>query len=408
MSDVSGRFQQIAQVIVPVVPWAIIVALFAVAGVVLWKIVSVLLKIPEPGLELTLPLVVIAGVVILLLVLAVVSLLFAYFQLGDPKQALGLPEGSVRAVIALSLVVLFAIVSIFLYESLSMRQRLHVFSAVTAAKLAEIKKTVPAELIVPVEVADDKFDVIIRNIPNPASEDLAKQLLVLLGTLVTSVAGFYFGANSVASAQAAVTSALAGKPTGLSSATVGSIKPQPLKGDGSAQKIAISGANLGQVNDVTLRRDNDTIHATEVKAEDTLITCVVTVDAARAPGKWDLMASDGKEIKKFPQAIEIANASTLRSSSGAFEMALSAVAPPVVKANGLQKISISGSNLGKVNDVMFRKGSDTISATDIKAEDAKVTCNVVIDSKRAPGKWDVIVSDGTHLKMLREALEITV
>ena len=73
------------------------------------------------GSEMKLPLLAIGGVILLLLVLAAVSVLFGVFGLSDKTQALALPEGSVRAVLALSLVVLFAILSVFLFNSLSNR-----------------------------------------------------------------------------------------------------------------------------------------------------------------------------------------------------------------------------------------------------------------------------------------------
>src|SRR5712692_6279451 len=94
--------------------------------------------------EVKLPIIAIAGVLLLLGALAVVSVAFSLFELSDKTQALGLPEGSIRAVIALSLIVLFAIFSVYLYSSL------------------------------------------IGQSPSSPNADFAKQLLVLIGTLVTA------------------------------------------------------------------------------------------------------------------------------------------------------------------------------------------------------------------------------
>ncbi len=47
------------------------------------------------------------------------------------------------------------------------------------------------------------YRVYSREPANQAGTDLAKQLLVLIGTLVTAVASFYFGSKAVADAQAA-------------------------------------------------------------------------------------------------------------------------------------------------------------------------------------------------------------
>lgn len=66
--------------------------------------------------EIQLPLLLSAGVVLLLMALSAVTVVFHHQQLTDPKEALGLPQGSVRAVIALTLILIFAISSIYLYS----------------------------------------------------------------------------------------------------------------------------------------------------------------------------------------------------------------------------------------------------------------------------------------------------
>src|SRR5262245_15775710 len=69
--------------------------------------------------SVSLPVLAIAGVIALLVSIAVVAGAFTLFGLADGKEALGLPEGSVRAVIALSLIVLFAILAIYLYSDMA-------------------------------------------------------------------------------------------------------------------------------------------------------------------------------------------------------------------------------------------------------------------------------------------------
>jgi hypothetical protein len=63
-----------------------------------------------------LPLVAICGVVVLITMLTIVTMTFKSLGLENPGQAMGLPEGSIRAVLALSLVVLFAILAVFTYR----------------------------------------------------------------------------------------------------------------------------------------------------------------------------------------------------------------------------------------------------------------------------------------------------
>src|SRR5262249_55223810 len=141
--------------------------------------------------EIRLPLLAIAGVVVLFATLALVSVSFATFGLQDPKQALALPEGSVRAAIALALIVLFAVLTVYLYASAAS-------SGVSSAPnltLDEKNKFLAAldknQIIAVVPPKDDNppFTVYFQA-RGPGSIEFAKEIFVLLGTLVTSVASF--------------------------------------------------------------------------------------------------------------------------------------------------------------------------------------------------------------------------
>src|SRR5439155_16505901 len=85
---------------------------------------------------------------------------------------------------------------------------------------------------------------------NPTGDDFAKQLLVLLGTLVTSVASFYFGSQAVTSAVAATQAALSGNgtlATKKANPSIKSISPTTRKNDGTTASLTIDGSNLGSV-----------------------------------------------------------------------------------------------------------------------------------------------------------------
>jgi len=105
--------------------------------------------------ELKLPLLIVTAVVGLLGSLALVVIVFAVYQLTDKKYALALPDGSIRGVMALLLIVLFAVLTVFLTIRLG-------------------------------NITDAQRPVV----------DFAKQLLTILGTLMTSVASFYFGTRA--------------------------------------------------------------------------------------------------------------------------------------------------------------------------------------------------------------------
>ena len=54
-----------------------------------------------------------------MIVLGLLAFVFSALNLSNQNEALGLPSGTVRAVIALMLLVIFAIVAIFLYSDVS-------------------------------------------------------------------------------------------------------------------------------------------------------------------------------------------------------------------------------------------------------------------------------------------------
>src|SRR5262252_21344 len=114
------------------------------AFVLLFIMLSRSLQSSEPTIKL--PVLIIVGIMALFATLALVAVTFSVAGLSDSSQALGLPEGSVRAAIALSLIVIFAITSIYLYGSLK-----------------DVKE-------------------------GSAGVDFAKQVFAVVGTLMTSVA----------------------------------------------------------------------------------------------------------------------------------------------------------------------------------------------------------------------------
>lgn len=163
-----------------------------------------------------LPVLVIAGVIILLVALTLAAVSFSTFGLANASEALALPPGSVRAVIALSLVVIFAILTVFLYVNLSAANEgtlavglkqddaNKLVSQLTADQKTrvDIRKSTeatPAPSASPLPAGTNgsgAWDVFYRRDPTSASQDFAKQLLIMLGVLLSSVTGFYFGAKT--------------------------------------------------------------------------------------------------------------------------------------------------------------------------------------------------------------------
>jgi hypothetical protein len=225
--------------------------------------------------SVVLTLVVIAGVISLLAVLMMTALAFSAVKLSDNKQALGLPEGSVRAVIALSLIVIFVITVVFLFgglnrplgriEHITFEQANAVPVSVLVSKRAEDPAV--AELLKKAEEAKAKNDpnaatlqkdaetaakaslyTVERSVdPSRGSEDFAKQIITTLSTLVVSISAFYFGSSTAISAQKSGQKTAAAAPTATPSAPVITKDPANLdvKADEPAEfTVTATGSDL--------------------------------------------------------------------------------------------------------------------------------------------------------------------
>jgi len=119
------------------------------------------------------------------------------------------------------------------------------------------------------------------------ADDIAKQLIVMLGTLVTAVASFYFGSASTASASAA---ALGQKPGEPLSTTIG---PNPITASGNPQTLMIVGSNLANVTELHLEKSGEPdINASSVKSTDKSISAEITIPKGES-GSWAVVVVDG-------------------------------------------------------------------------------------------------------------------
>lgn len=202
----------------------------------------------SPDATIKLPVLVITGVMALFASLALVAVTFSVAGLSDETQALGLPEGSVRAAIALSLIVIFAITVIYFYGSM-------------------------------------------RDLPKEsASVDFAKQVFAVVGTLMTSVSSFYFATRATT---------LTAKPS-VSTPSLTSIAPtQASKAAGAVVSIKISGTDLQLAKTVNLEMGASKVQGMNVLSNDVCVTCEFMIDPALTQGKYDVMVTttDGAAAK---------------------------------------------------------------------------------------------------------------
>jgi hypothetical protein len=184
-----------------------------------------------------LPTVAIFGILILLGALALVSTMFARLHMGNRDEPLGLPAGSIRSVIAMALIVLFALMSVMLFHTLSRSTQtleglsLAAKNELTADRTNHVLAIKPVQC--PAEAASAptapstaasasatvacgkgeafSYTVTLGNTQGAPAVDFAKQLLTLIGGLMTSVVSFYFAARSADQSVRTAVNAMAGR-----------------------------------------------------------------------------------------------------------------------------------------------------------------------------------------------------
>jgi hypothetical protein len=264
-----------------------------------------LTKLPKDGIG-SLALLAIGGVVVLILLLTAVAMIFSILQLTNNTQAMGLPEGSIRAVIALSLIVLFAILSVFLYQGVSTGSRI-VNELVPETLRMQLVRDHAAQDVQSVLLkekdgtprkggADGKenlYDVSYRG-TNTTADDFAKQMLVLLGTLMTAVTSFYLGAGTATSAAKAGGDAANASPA--NSPIVTKVDPPSYSlASGPTMKLQLTGSNLDIVSRVKITNAAGAeSKGTVVSKTATSLACEIPATTATTPpGLWALVVDDG-------------------------------------------------------------------------------------------------------------------
>ncbi|MDQ0850656.1 putative membrane protein [Arthrobacter sp. B3I9] len=158
---------------------------------------------PQPSSEILLPLFLIVGLVVLLTMLMAVALT-TNFIVGrkypeDRPGALGMPGGSVSAVIALLLLLVFAVFSVFFFNQIRAGEG---DGFISRGVTADALKVLPQDRIIELNVENPQAEPTARTFAvklaaaHRDSVDLAKNTATLVGTLLSAVAGFYFGGRA--------------------------------------------------------------------------------------------------------------------------------------------------------------------------------------------------------------------
>jgi hypothetical protein len=281
-------------------PWTAIFFAFFTALIligVVWTGYG-LSKIPQQHFDnpdVLLPVLTSVSAVGLLISLAFLAIAFSALDLSDRTQALGLPEGSIRALIALLLITLFVITSIFLYRQLRFPIKESITTQYTGISEAQLAQIPPEEVVsirAKTEGTEKTFDVD-RRIPpieaSEASQRFAEQILTAVSTLVATVAAFYFGTRSVAVARGIITT--------TSSPVVRSINLTEGRQGDEVKDVEILGKNFDSPKAVKLVGDSKEIPIEELSSSETRIRGKVKIPLESTVGKYKLIVTnkDGGE-----------------------------------------------------------------------------------------------------------------
>jgi hypothetical protein len=158
--------------------------------------------------HLQIPLLALSGFLGILACVGLLVLAFNAMGLGDQKQSLGLPEGSVRALIAIFLIVTLGMTALFLLGP----QKQGNAAKPGTPPASQARSDIPAMGQAAFRFAADPPAPAGGTSSGPTQNqdggDLSKQFLTMLGGLVTTIIGFYFGAQTANSASARAVEAM--------------------------------------------------------------------------------------------------------------------------------------------------------------------------------------------------------
>lgn len=255
---------------------SILVSIFGVVSVlgVLVLILINLINNKNSNIDLVIGIVLVFGVSVLLLFLFLMSLGFNAVGLTDKGEPLGLPTGSIRALIALLLIFIWVIVSIFIFNAIS---------NLDATKYADAIK-------------------------------LGQQFYTTMSTLVVAIAAFYFGSNTHRDAQSDQSNSNQSPDSGPASAqpVITHINPNSGKQGQAEIPLTIMGKNFGTPKAVRLTLDKETpITGKDISFSQkdlSIIGCTISLAGEHPPkvGHWDVVVvnHDDKEYQ-LPKAFEV-------------------------------------------------------------------------------------------------------
>jgi hypothetical protein len=149
---------------------------------------------------------VVVFLVLIIGIAGVLALSFALAGIGSARDALGLPEGSIRAILAIGLLTVLVGTAAFFFTGLT-KPDVGIGQSVKGLSQAEVDKLRSDFAIIATPTSDGKFDVTIYPRISQASQDMAKQAFTAVATALAAIIGFYFGSGATSSATKAAETA---------------------------------------------------------------------------------------------------------------------------------------------------------------------------------------------------------
>ncbi len=327
----------------------------------------------------SLPMLALLGVVTMLGTLLIFTALLNLIGLSDQTQALGLPEGSVRALLALALLGLFAVLA----SSVLGKPELRTFSQLSSDDVVALIRNNPeARDLVQVAGPEGKYTV---HFYSPLRQDeSSKQILTLVGTLMTAVIAFYFGTASMRA------------PNDISRAPpeLSGVEPETKLPTTDPVTLKLQGNNLNSIRVVRLTEASKAVEleAHTVLSNPSRVTCTFAAHPALATdGTWDVTVVDDigrTATKKGGLPVKVATAGPATSAP-----LLNNISPGAAPKDVANDYTISGSGLDAVTTVeaVPATGGSAVAAQILSKTPTEVKCRLTL----AAGSWTVRITPGT-------------
>jgi hypothetical protein len=220
-------------------------------------------------------------------------------------------------------------------------------------------------------------------------DDFAKQMLTLVGTLMTAVISFYFGSSTFSSSTAQDESGGEPNPTGIS--------PTAVTVD-AVQLYTITGTRLANVTRVEAIPENG---GSPIVADAKSAGSEVKATLKLSQGKWTFHVHTASGAQgAVPVSVDV----TAKPPSGeptpapgtptATAASPAAISPPTATKDTSQTYTITGTNLSSVTKVeaVPAGGGSPVAAANLHATDANLTFNL---SLPISGTWTLQIASGT-------------